>query len=46
MFQGNGADPAKFENAVKAADELGAAIAKTTDKIMEMRKNINEKQVS
>eukprot|EP00904_Undaria_pinnatifida_P003525 jgi/Undpi1/13173/HiC_scaffold_8.g02835.m1 len=44
FLDGNGADPKKFEKAVKAADKLGEAIAKTTDKIMEMRKDINGKQ--
>lgn len=36
---------AKFEKAVKAADNLGDTIANTTDKIMEMRKDIDGKQV-
>lgn len=45
LKEGQGADPAKFEKAVKAADKLGDTIAKTTDKIMEMRKDLDEKQV-
>lgn len=45
MLEGNGGDPVKFEKAVKAADRLGEKIAKTTDKIMNMRKDVDEKQV-
>lgn len=43
---GAGADPKCFEKAVKEADKLGERIAKTTDKIMEMRKDIDGKQVA
>lgn len=46
MHEGNGADDKAFNKAVKAADKLGEAIAKTTDKIMEMRKDIDGKQVA
>lgn len=45
MQAGDGADPKAFEKAAKAADKLGEAIAMTTDKIMEMRKDIDGKQV-
>lgn len=45
MEEGVGADPAKFQKAVKVADKLGERIAKTTDKIMEMRNDIDGKQV-
>lgn len=45
MQEGAGADPKSFERAMKAADKLGEAIARTTDKIMEMRKDIDSKQV-
>lgn len=43
--EGAGADESKFSKAVKAADKLGERIAKTTDKIMEMRQDIDGKQV-
>lgn len=42
---GAGADSSKFQDAVKVADKLGERIARTTDKIMEMRKDIVGKQV-
>ncbi|CAM9323183.1 unnamed protein product [Ectocarpus sp. 12 AP-2014] len=42
--EGAGADESKFSKAVKAADKLGERIAKTTDKIMEMRQDIDGKQ--
>lgn len=45
MEDGVGADPAKFEKAVKAADKIGERIARTTDKIMEMRHDLDAKQV-
>lgn len=45
LLEGNGADTAKFEKALKAADKLGETIANTTDKMMEMRKDIDGKQV-
>eukprot|EP00903_Cladosiphon_okamuranus_P010786 g10192.t1 len=44
LEEGVGADPAKFKNAVKVADKLGERIARTTDKIMEMRQDIDGKQ--
>lgn len=42
---GAGADPSSFQKAVKVADKLGERIARTTDKIMEMRQDIDGKQV-
>lgn len=45
LLDGEGADAAKFSQAVKTADMLGDKIAKITDKIMDMRKDIDEKQV-
>lgn len=45
LEDGAGADPRKFQKAVKVADKLGERIAKTTDKIMEMRNDIDGKQV-
>lgn len=44
--EGAGADESKFSKAVKAADKLGERIARTTDKIMEMRQDIDGKQVT
>eukprot|EP00752_Nemacystus_decipiens_P006748 g6063.t2 len=44
LESGVGADPSKFQKAVKVADKLGERIARTTDKIMEMRKDIDGKQ--
>lgn len=45
MLEGKGEDKDKFEKAIKAAEKLGEAIANTTDKIMEMRKDLDLKQV-
>lgn len=45
LEDGVGADPKKFQKAVKVADKLGERIARTTDKIMEMRQDIDGKQV-
>lgn len=45
LEDGVGADPKKLKKAVKIADKLGERIARTTDKIMEMRKDIDGKQV-
>lgn len=45
LEEGVRADPAKFKKAVKVADKLGERIARTTDKIMEMRQDIDGKQV-
>ena len=45
LEDGVGADPSKFQKAVKVADKLGERIARTTDKIMEMRQDIDGKQV-
>ncbi|CAM9423368.1 unnamed protein product, partial [Scytosiphon promiscuus] len=44
LEEGVGADPSKFQKAVKASDKLGERIARTTDKIMEMRNDIDGKQ--
>ncbi|CAM9192623.1 unnamed protein product, partial [Discosporangium mesarthrocarpum] len=44
LLDGNGADPRQFAKSVKAADKLGEKIARTTDKIMEARKDIDAKQ--
>lgn len=45
LEDGLGADPSKLKKAVKIADKLGERIARTTDKIMEMRKDVDGKQV-